>query len=65
MEEKIYLIYNDCADDCASIKGYIKGTKEDADRYCDEYNSHCEYEWQEIWWAELKNLTGTKPKGQE
>ena len=37
-EEGIYLIYKDSMDDCCEIVGYIKGTAEDADKYCTEYN---------------------------
>lgn len=62
MEEKIYLIYNDSIDDASTILGYIKGTEEDADKYCDEYNANCKYEYQEIYWMVLENLSENKPK---
>lgn len=55
-EKKMYLIYTDSADDCCDIKGYIYGTEEDADKYCDEYNANCEYYWQEVTWIEISNL---------
>ena len=63
MEEEIYLIFNDSIDDGATILGYIRGTEEEADKYCEEYNAHCNYEWQEVYYIRLENLTGTIPKG--
>ena len=56
MEEKIFLIFNDSMDDCATIVGYIKGTEKDADRYVEEHNSACDREWKKVWWEELKKL---------
>ena len=38
MEKNIYLIYRDCIDDTVSIVGYIEGTTEDADKYCEHFN---------------------------
>lgn len=60
MEENIYLIYKDSMDDSATILGYIKGTMEDADKYCDEHNEKCKYEWEEIYWVLLENLIKQK-----
>lgn len=59
--DKIYLIYNDSQDDCATIIGYIKGTENDAGRYVEEYNKKCERYWQEVWLEELECLN----KGRE
>ena len=56
MEGKIYLIYKDSMDDYATIVGYIQGTEEEADKYCEKYNAKAEYEFEEIWYEELKNL---------
>ena len=57
MEKKIYLIYTDSQDDCAAILGYIEGTEEDADKYCDEYNAPLKgTPWREAEWMELDKL---------
>ena len=65
MEKKIYLIYKDSIDDAATILGYIKGSEEEADKYCDEYNANCKYEWQEIYWMVLENLSKNNEKGND
>lgn len=57
MEKGIYLIFNDSIDDACTIIGYIEGTAEDADKYCDEYNSKVKYIWEEVTWEKLTNLT--------
>lgn len=41
-DEKIYLIFRDSMDDCCEIIGYIKGTEEDAEAYCNAYNEKLE-----------------------
>lgn len=57
MEKKIYLIYNDSQDDCATILGYIEGTEEDAERYCEEYNAPLKgTPWNGVEWMELDKL---------
>ena len=57
MEKKIYLIYNDSMDDYASIIGYIEGTGEDAEKYCQEYNSCPQRSyWNKVQWEELDKL---------
>lgn len=50
MGEKVYLIYKDYQDDGCCFIGRFVGTEEEVDRYCDEYNSKCRYEWEEITW---------------
>ena len=57
MEKKIYLIYNDSQDDCATILGYIEGTEEDAEKYCQEYNALPERRYYDkVEWEELNKL---------
>lgn len=53
----IYLILKDDIDDASTIIGYIEGTEEDAEKYCDEHNSEVEYEWQEVTWVFLEKIT--------
>lgn len=55
-EKKVYLIFRDSVDDACEIRGYICGTASDADKYCEEYNKNCSYEWEEITWLELEKL---------
>lgn len=50
MGTKVYLIYNDNQDDACAFIGRFVGTEEEVNRYCDEYNSKCRYEWEEITW---------------
>lgn len=53
----IYLIYRDSMDDGCEIAGYISGTSEDADRYCDEHNKNRRYAWErEYTWQRLVDL---------
>lgn len=52
----IYLIYKDDTDDACTIMGYIHGTDETADRYCDELNKDHEYEWEDYTWVKLDEL---------
>jgi transcriptional regulator with XRE-family HTH domain len=54
--KKVYLIYKDSIDDACEIKGYIIGTEEDADRYCDELNKNSKYTWEEYTWERLDLL---------
>lgn len=56
-EKNIYVIYWDNPDDSCSIKGYIHGTEEEADRYCDELNKGNKYEYEDYTWERLDNLT--------
>lgn len=52
----IFLIYKDSMDDACTIEGYIIGTSEDADRYCDELNKGHQYEWEDFDWMKIDNL---------
>ena len=54
--DKIYLIYKDSIDDATHIMGYVLGTEEDADAYCDEINKEAKYEWEEYYWQEIEKL---------
>jgi hypothetical protein len=56
MENKVYLIYRDSCDDSCEIKGYILGTKEDADAYCEKLNKGHEFYWEDYDWVELDCL---------
>jgi hypothetical protein len=44
------LIYKDNQDDVCAFIGRFVGTEKEVDRYCDEYNSKCRYEYEEIFW---------------
>ena len=54
MEKKMYVIYWDSQDDCCHIKGYIYGTQDEADAYCNELNKNNKYYWEDYTWEELK-----------
>ncbi len=56
MDNNIYLIYNDSMDDACTIIGYIEGTYEDADKYCDEYNKNVKNYWEKVTWEKLTKL---------
>lgn len=57
MEEKnVYLIYNDSMDDACEIRGYIYGTESDAEKYCEECNKDCKYEYEEMCYIILERL---------
>ena len=60
MEEKIYLICGE--ENGEDIKGYIKGTEEDAIKWCDAYNATHKNYWEIVSWVLLENLM---PKGVE
>ena len=47
---KVFLIYKDNHDDACWFAGRFIGTEEDVERYCEEYNKKCRYEWEEISW---------------
>lgn len=55
-KNSIYLIYKDDIDDACEIAGYIHGTEEAADRYCDELNKGHKYEYEDYTWIRLRNL---------
>ena len=46
----VYLIYRDSIDDACYFAGRFIGTEEEVDKFCDEYNSKCSYEWEEVTW---------------
>lgn len=48
--KKVYLIYKDSIDDACEIKGYIIGTEEDAEQYCQKLNEGHRYEWEDFVW---------------
>lgn len=56
MKNKIFLIYKDSCDDCCTIKGYINGTSDDAEEYCNKLNEGNEFEWEDFYWEELECL---------
>ena len=58
---KVYLIYKDNQDDACDFIGRFVGTEEEVDRYCDEYNSKCRYEWEEIFWLCVADMDDVKP----
>ena len=55
-EEGIYLIFKDSMDDCCEIVGYIKGTEEEADKYCDEYNKKQAKYWRKVEYEKIHDL---------
>jgi hypothetical protein len=64
MEDKIYVIFTDSCDDSAYIIGYIKGTEEEADKWCEEYNAKLKSWENEACYIELKNLKENDVKTQ-
>lgn len=60
MEKKMYVIYWDSQDDCCHIMGYIYGTQDEADAYCNELNKNNKYYWEDYTWEELKRLNPHK-----
>lgn len=61
--KNVYLIYKDSIDDACEIKGYIIGTSDCADRYCDELNKNCKYEWEEYTWEKIDCLNPMSDMG--
>ena len=55
MEEKIYLFFID-SDENTHIMGYIKGTQEEADKWCEEYNAKLESWESKACYYEPENL---------
>jgi len=60
MEKKVYLIYWDSIDDACEIIGYIFGTEEEAESYCNELNKGHKYRWEDYDWIELDRLNPEK-----
>lgn len=56
-EEGIYLIYKDSADDYCENVGYIKGTEEEAEKYCVEYNKKQGGPWREVGYGKIHELS--------
>lgn len=56
MEKKIYLIFSDSVDTVCEIKGYIRGTVEDAQAYCEDLNKTCAEQEKDFVWMELTQL---------
>ena len=53
---KVFLIYRDTADDNVEIKGYIIGTEQDAEEYCNKLNKDCKHYWEELTYEEIEHL---------
>ena len=56
IEKDIYVIYSDSLDDACWIGGYIEGTAEDAEQYCQEHNATAKWPWNEVEWDYLEKL---------
>ena len=59
---EVYLIYRDSMDDCATIEGYVIG-EDAADRYIEEHNKGCRYEYEELTWERLDELSTEEGEG--
>lgn len=59
-ENRLWLIYSDSMDDYCVIKGYIRGTEEDAQSYCEEYNKKCQHSWENVECEEIFELKNNK-----
>ena len=55
-EKKIYVIYTDSPDDSCFMLGYIEGTAEDAEIYCQKHNATVTWECNKVEWEELEKL---------
>ena len=60
MERKTYLIFSDSVDTVCDIKGYIRGTVEKAQAYCEGLNRNLENQEKEFVWMEIPLLPTTK-----
>ena len=55
--EKTFVLFRDRTGyDTCEILGYIRGSENDAIRYCDECNADCEYEWDKVEYVVVTNL---------
>lgn len=61
MEKYIFVIYADCIDDACEFKGYIYGTSDDAEAYCNEINKDIEWPDYKYTWIALDCLNAHKP----
>lgn len=59
--DKVYLIFNDKKLDLKEVKGVIIGDAEQAGQYCNEYNSECKDNQDEICYEEL-NILNEQPE---
>lgn len=55
-ESGIYVIFRDSQDDYCDIKGFIRGTEEEAEEYCNAFNENCKHYWEEIEWEKIEVL---------
>lgn len=53
-DDKVFLIY--CLDGNCTPIGYIRGSEEDADRYCEAYNANVKSHWEAVDFEELEQL---------
>lgn len=60
MERKIYLIFSDSVDTVCEIKGYIRGTMEDAQTYCEDLNRANGEQEKEFVFMELTQLVANQ-----
>jgi hypothetical protein len=64
MEKKVFIIFQDDPDNYgylpSMIKGYIYGTEEEAEAYCEELNKSCKYRWDKYIYDELDCLNPQK-----
>ena len=56
MEKKIYLIFSDSFDTVCEIKGYLRGTEEEAQAYCEDLNKANAEQEKDFVWMELTQL---------
>lgn len=56
MERKVYLIFSDCAGAVRDIKGYIWGTEEEAQAYCEDLNRAYAKQKKVFAWSNLPRL---------
>lgn len=54
-DDKVFLIYCDDMDE-GTLVGYIRGSEDDAARYCEAYNASVEHHWDEVDFVELEQL---------
>lgn len=60
MERKIYLIFADSVDTVCEIKGYIRGTVEDAQAYCEDLNKANAEQEKDFVFLELTQLVANQ-----
>lgn len=55
-DDKVFLIYCDDIDDACRMVGYLRGSEDDAARYCEVYNAGVKHYWDEVDFVELEQL---------